>query len=84
MAYLPIQLTEQLYILLNISSPEKVMFPEVTHYFCFMRSTKGDNWMCSGKKCLKIMCFVKYNMSEFTPRRKTGLGPQTFQKWLRV
>lgn len=40
--YLSNKLTEQLHILQNTSSPEKVRFLKVTNYFCFMRNTKGD------------------------------------------
>ena len=35
-AYLSSKFTEQLYILQNTPFSEKVRFPEVTHYFCFL------------------------------------------------
>ena len=38
MAYLTGKLTDQLYTSKNTSFLEKMRFPEVTHYFCFMGS----------------------------------------------
>ena len=42
-AFLPNKLKELLNILQNAYFSEKVRFPEVTHYFCFMRTKQTDN-----------------------------------------
>lgn len=54
--YLPKKLTEQRYILQNFFFQKRVNFLEITH-ICLMRSTQGDNSMCSRKKALKYILF---------------------------
>lgn len=59
-------------MLQNTSFLEKVKsrnlpkyLPELTYYFCFMRGTQGDNYMCLGKQVLNknLACSKKVHTS---------------------